>query len=184
MKKLLLLFIALFCMCVSMNAQSQLIDVYKSVNVDFDNNPTNSVTFAITITNVSENDMLTITRETVLPALNVNVVENNVYNPNEWYARYDTLMYVNDNVRFADTFMYDRGNYDRTVHYTFILNGNTIATYDVNFDHDTDIVTSLSEITTSNITNDKIYDVYGHEVTNIQPNVVYIKNGKKWMMKQ
>lgn len=182
MKRLLFLLIIFLSFC--MNAE--VIDIYKSVNCADPSDPTTiteSVTFACTITDINNLSELRITRRTNFG--DVLVVNNGVYNPDEWYARYDTLEHIpgTQNVRFADTFIYPFGTYDRHATYVFELNYNTAYIIEVNFSKDPDVVTDINEITYINRNNDKVYDVYGQEVFNLQPNTVYIKNGKKFIVR-
>jgi hypothetical protein len=41
--------------------------------------------------------------------------------------------------------------------------------------------TSINELTFNKISNDKIYDMLGREVTNVTLGTMYIKNGKKYI---
>lgn len=184
MKKFLLSFISIICITFCMNAE--IVDIYKSINYTDPSNPetlTESVTFACTITGIDLSE-LSIIRETVDNAVTL-VVENGTYNQDEWYAKYDTLEYISNtqDVRFADTFIYPFGSYDRTVTYYFLLDYDLIYTINVNFSKDPDIATDINEINYINRNTDKVYDVYGHEVSDLQPNTVYIKNKKKFVIR-
>lgn len=195
MKKVLFTLLAVIVACLTVTAQDaphwSLGDQYKSVNETAEHVMTSSVTYALNINGFQEGDLLTVTRihhmttDGVTVDSVVNVITDNVYNPDEWYARYDALDfdYFNQIAMFNDTYYYPFGPYDRVAEYVIQLRrGDYLMQLNiiVDFSNDGDIVTSLNEILDIN-KETAVYDVYGRPVREIQPNMIYIKGGKKYV---
>lgn len=196
MKKILVSLLFVIVTCLTVTAQDapnwSLGDQYKSVNETADHVMTSSVTYALSINDFQEGDLLTVDRIHHMTTAGVtvdsvvHVIADNVYNHNEWYGRYDVLDfdYVNHIVMFNDTYYYPFGPYNRVVEYVIQLRrDNYLMQFNIiiDFSNDKDIVTSLNEIQDINNTKDTVYDVYGRPVYEILPNMIYIKGGKKYV---
>ena len=78
---------------------------------------------------------------------------------------YDVMLWVMGNLETCireDWLIFDQNTY------SWVLLNNT--------------PTSINELTFNRINDDKIYDMLGREVTEMQLGTIYIKNGKKFMI--